>query len=87
MQGNGDGPALIGVYDLVNDKSLGNVVANENFDLDDHNSPNWVIPAPTIATSRIRCLLGSHQHESPRRSRGSRQRFILIFSRYFAYWP
>ena len=29
----------IGSYDLKNDKPLGNFIAHDNFDRDDHNSP------------------------------------------------
>jgi beta-galactosidase len=39
VKGNGDGEALIGVYDLKSKTALGNVVANPKFDRDDHNSP------------------------------------------------
>jgi hypothetical protein len=39
VEGTGTGAARIGVYDLVHDKSLGSVVAHDNFDRDDHNSP------------------------------------------------
>lgn len=39
VQGHGDGSALIGVYDLKQQKRLGNFVANAKFDHDDHNCP------------------------------------------------
>ena len=39
VQGNGSGPAHVGVYDLDANKSLGTVLMQDNFDLDDHNSP------------------------------------------------
>jgi rhamnogalacturonyl hydrolase YesR len=39
VKGNGTGPALVGVYDLDADKPLGNVLMQDNFDHDDHNSP------------------------------------------------
>lgn len=42
VQGSGSGPALIGVYDLVNQKPLGVVAAHDPFDRDDHNSPVFI---------------------------------------------
>lgn len=39
VQGNGSGPAHVGVYDLENNKPLGSVVMQDNFDRDDHNAP------------------------------------------------
>lgn len=39
VQGNGSGPALVGVYDLRQQKSLGSVTMHDDFDRDDHNSP------------------------------------------------
>jgi len=39
VKGNGDGEALVGIYDLKAGKSLGNFVMHEKFDRDDHNSP------------------------------------------------
>lgn len=37
--GNGTGAARVGVYDLVNDQPLGNVLMQDHFNRDDHNSP------------------------------------------------
>lgn len=39
VQGNGTGPALVGVYDLDAKSPIGTVLMHENFDKDDHNSP------------------------------------------------
>ena len=39
VQGNGSGSALIGIFDLEAGNALGTVVAKEDFDHDDHNSP------------------------------------------------
>jgi rhamnogalacturonyl hydrolase YesR len=39
VKGNGSGPALVGIYDLEKGKPLGNVLMQDNFDRDDHNSP------------------------------------------------
>lgn len=39
VQGNGSGPALVGIYDLMQDNPLGTVLMQDNFDRDDHNSP------------------------------------------------
>ncbi len=39
VQGNGSGPALVGIYDLEEMKRLGRVVMHDNFRRDDHNSP------------------------------------------------
>lgn len=39
VQGNGNGAALVGVYDLAADKPLGTVTMHRKFDGDDHNSP------------------------------------------------
>lgn len=39
VRGNGDGPALIGVYDLEKEKRRETFVAHAEFDRDDHNSP------------------------------------------------
>lgn len=39
VRGNGDGEALVGVYDLDKKKSLGSVTMHPQFDRDDHNSP------------------------------------------------
>lgn len=42
-KGNGSGPALVGVYDLVAGKSLGNVLVQDRFGRDDHNSPVFYV--------------------------------------------
>ena len=39
VQGNGTGPAHVGVYDLDAKKQLGTALMQDNFDRDDHNSP------------------------------------------------
>jgi hypothetical protein len=39
VKGHDTGPALVGVYDLEQQKPLGTVVMQDNFDHDDHNSP------------------------------------------------
>lgn len=39
VKGNGDGKALVGVYDLERGKRLGSVTMHPKFDKDDHNSP------------------------------------------------
>ncbi len=39
VRGNGNGEALVGVYDLEKDEALGAVVLHPEFDRDDHNSP------------------------------------------------
>ena len=39
VQGKGTGPALVGVYDLQENKPLGTVLMQDNFNRDDHNSP------------------------------------------------
>ena len=39
VKGNGAGEALIGVYDLKQNKALGSFTAHPKFDKDDHNSP------------------------------------------------
>lgn len=39
VRGNGSGPALVGIYDLARDTQLGNVLMQDHFDNDDHNSP------------------------------------------------
>lgn len=39
VRGNGNGEALVGVYDLNAGKPLGTVTMHPNFDKDDHNSP------------------------------------------------
>lgn len=39
VQGNSFGPALVGVYDLRQKKSLGTALMQDNFEHDDHNSP------------------------------------------------
>jgi hypothetical protein len=39
VQGNGNGAALVGVYDLAAGKPLGTVTMHHKFDGDDHNSP------------------------------------------------
>lgn len=39
IQGNGSGDALVGVYDLRQNKARGTVTMHEGFDRDDHNSP------------------------------------------------
>lgn len=39
VRGNGNGDALIGVYDLKQHKALGTFTAHPGFDRDDHNSP------------------------------------------------
>ncbi len=45
VEGNGDGAAAIGVYDLKAKEILGRVVVHERFDRDDHNSPVfWARP-------------------------------------------
>lgn len=38
-QGNGSGPALVGVYSLKQQRSLGTSIMLDGFDRDDHNSP------------------------------------------------
>lgn len=45
VEGNGRGAAVIGVYDLKEERILGRTVVNESFDRDDHNSPVfWLRP-------------------------------------------
>lgn len=39
VRGNGDGEAIVGVYDLSAAKQLGSVVVHPRFDRDDHNCP------------------------------------------------
>lgn len=39
VQGTGDGPALVGVFDLASKQAVGTAVMNPKFDHDDHNSP------------------------------------------------
>lgn len=39
VRGNGEGEALVGVYDLELDKAMGSVVMNPQFGRNDHNSP------------------------------------------------
>ena len=39
VQGNGSGPALVGLYDLKAMKRIGTVTMHDNFQRDDHNSP------------------------------------------------
>ncbi|EMI57424.1 hypothetical protein RSSM_01131 [Rhodopirellula sallentina SM41] len=39
VQGNGAGPALVGVYDVAEDRPIGLATMNARFDHDDHNSP------------------------------------------------
>ncbi len=39
VQGNGSGPALVGVYDLHQKKPLGTAVMHDHFQGDDHNAP------------------------------------------------
>ncbi|MCP5520436.1 MAG: BNR-4 repeat-containing protein [Verrucomicrobiales bacterium] len=39
MQGNGEGAARVGVYDLRERQSLGTVTLRDRFDHDDHNAP------------------------------------------------
>jgi len=39
VQGNGSGPAQVGVFSLKHSKPLGTVVMTDKFDRDDHNSP------------------------------------------------
>lgn len=39
VQGNGSGPAHVGVYDLDASKQLGTALMQDHFDRDDHNSP------------------------------------------------
>lgn len=43
VRGNGNGDALVGIYDLQAGKSLGNFVMHEKFDRDDHNSPVFYV--------------------------------------------
>lgn len=39
VEGNGDGAAVVGVYDLKKQQILGRTVVNPKFNRDDHNSP------------------------------------------------
>lgn len=39
VKGNGSGPALVGIYDLAEQKPLGTVLMQDQFDRDDHNAP------------------------------------------------
>lgn len=39
VQGNGSGAAIVGVYDLKQQKMLGQVTLQDQFDRDDHNAP------------------------------------------------
>lgn len=39
VQGNGTGPARVGVFDLAKNRRLASIVMHEEFDRDDHNSP------------------------------------------------
>lgn len=39
VKGHDTGPALVGVYDLAENRPLGTVLMQDNFDHDDHNSP------------------------------------------------
>ncbi len=39
VKGNGSGQALVGVYDLLEQKLLGTVLMQDHFNKDDHNSP------------------------------------------------
>lgn len=51
VQGNGNGDALIGVYDLKTGAVLGRTEVCHDFDKDDHNAPAfWVRPDGTLLT-------------------------------------
>ena len=43
VRGNGNGEALVGVYDLKNAKTIGTAVMHPKFDRDDHNSPVFYV--------------------------------------------
>jgi len=43
VKGNGSGPALVGIYDFEAEKSLGNVLMQDRFGRDDHNSPVFYV--------------------------------------------
>ncbi|HSH08788.1 MAG TPA: BNR-4 repeat-containing protein, partial [Oceanipulchritudo sp.] len=43
VKGNGDGEAIVGVYDLEANQPLAKVVVNPAFDHDDHNSPVFFV--------------------------------------------
>jgi hypothetical protein len=65
VRGNGDGEALVGVYDLAAGKAMGSVVVHPKFDRDDHNSPVfWVRPDGKVLTVYAR-----HHRDDVHRSR------------------
>lgn len=41
VKGHDSGPALVGIYDLKENKPLGSVVMQDDFEHDDHNSPTF----------------------------------------------
>jgi hypothetical protein len=61
VQGNGSGPALVGVYDLRNQKPLGRVVMQDNFRHDDHNSPVFHV-RPDGSVLAIYALHGNNRN-------------------------
>lgn len=67
VRGNSDGPALIGVYDLQNNKQLGTVVANAKFDRDDHNSPVFYVRPD----GRVLAVYARHHRDPYHRQRVS----------------
>jgi rhamnogalacturonyl hydrolase YesR len=60
VQGNGTGPALVGVYDLRANKNLGSVVVHDNFDNDDHNAPVFY----SRSDSSVMCVYQKHNREN-----------------------
>jgi rhamnogalacturonyl hydrolase YesR len=61
VQGNGTGPAQVGIYDLDAGKALGTVLMQDNFDRDDHNSPVFY----TRPDNRILSVYAKH-HKEPK---------------------
>lgn len=43
IEGNSNGSAVIGIYDLTENKIIGRTVVNKKFDHDDHNSPVFFV--------------------------------------------
>lgn len=67
VRGNGDGEALVGVYDLKAGKRLGSVVMHPSFDKDDHNSPTF----HARPDGSVLAVYARHHRDKLHRSRSS----------------
>lgn len=62
VQGNGQGPALVGVYDLAAGNSLGRAVMHDQFKRDDHNSPVFYVRPDDRVVAMYALHGNNHKH-------------------------